>query len=87
MNEAIKLLSARQLEECAVALLRPHERNPRKHSAKQLKQIEAGIRKFGFLNPVLIDERQRVRLRSNEPDSYALADRLHVTVVNTGATA
>lgn len=51
---------ARQLEERAVALLRPHERNARTHSKKQLKQIEVSIRRFGFLNPVLIDEENRI---------------------------
>jgi DNA modification methylase len=50
----------RQLEERAVALLKPHARNPRKHSPRQLKQIEASIRQFGFLNPVLIDEENRI---------------------------
>lgn len=59
MNEMAKL-GARQLEERAVALLKPHERNARKHTPKQLKQIEASIRRFGFLNPVLIDEADHI---------------------------
>jgi DNA modification methylase len=55
MHEMAKR-GARQLEERAVALLNPHKRNPRTHTPRQLKQIEASIREFGFLNPVLIDE-------------------------------
>lgn len=59
MNEMARS-GRRQLEERAVALLKPHARNPRKHSPRQLKQIEASIRRFGFLNPVLIDEQDRI---------------------------
>ena len=36
-------------------LLRPYDRNARTHSAKQISQIAASIKAFGFNNPVLID--------------------------------
>ena len=36
-------------------LLRPRARNPRTHTANQIKQIAASIKEFGFVNPVLID--------------------------------
>lgn len=36
--------------------LRPYARNARVHSKKQIRQIAASIRRFGFTNPVLIDE-------------------------------
>ena len=32
------------------------EFNPRTHSAKQVEQIVASIKEFGFTNPILIDE-------------------------------
>lgn len=35
--------------------LKPQARNARTHSEKQLQQIAASIRQFGFTNPVLID--------------------------------
>lgn len=38
-----------------VAQLRPYRRNARTHSQKQIAQIAASIRSFGFNNPVLID--------------------------------
>jgi hypothetical protein len=38
-----------------VAGLRPYDRNARTHSRKQIHQIAASIRQFGFTNPVLID--------------------------------
>jgi ParB-like chromosome segregation protein Spo0J len=31
------------------------ERNPRTHTAKQIKQIAASIKEFGFISPILID--------------------------------
>lgn len=36
--------------------LKPWPTNPRHHSPKQITALKAGIRKFGFTNPVLVDE-------------------------------
>jgi DNA modification methylase len=36
--------------------IRPHPRNPRTHTKKQIRQIAASIRAVGFAAPVLIDE-------------------------------
>src|SRR5665213_4086707 len=36
--------------------LKARARNPRTHSTKQIQQVAASIRQFGFTNPVLIDE-------------------------------
>jgi DNA modification methylase len=38
------------------ATLRPRATNPRTHSPRQIKQIGASIKTFGFITPVLIDE-------------------------------
>jgi DNA modification methylase len=35
--------------------LRPRARNPRTHTPKQIKQIAASIKEFGFISPVLVD--------------------------------
>jgi DNA modification methylase len=35
--------------------LKPHRNNPRTHTKKQIEQIAASIKTFGFVNPVLID--------------------------------
>ena len=37
------------------AQLRRRDRNPRTHTPRQIKQIAASIKEFGFVNPVLID--------------------------------
>jgi ParB-like chromosome segregation protein Spo0J len=36
--------------------IRPNPRNPRTHSAKQIRQIADSIVGFGFTNPLLVDE-------------------------------
>jgi hypothetical protein len=43
------------VEERAIDSLRPRRRNPRTHSAKQIRQIADSIREFGFTNPLLVD--------------------------------
>ena len=35
----------------------PYDRNPRKHSDAQVKQIAKSMQRFGFLNPLLVDEK------------------------------
>lgn len=44
----------------AIADLRPHPSNARTHSKKQIKQIAASMRTFGFTNPVLIDRKSTI---------------------------
>lgn len=51
----ITIVEPERLKSMAVADLRPHERNPRTHSKKQVEQIAASIKRFGFTNPVLVD--------------------------------
>jgi DNA modification methylase len=45
-----------QLESQPIAHLKPHQGNARTHSRKQIRQIAESIRRFGFTNPVLIDD-------------------------------
>lgn len=48
------------IEHLPLATLRPWPRNPRTHSRKQIKQIAASIDRFGFTNPVLIDQERQI---------------------------
>ena len=50
----------RRLDMIAVKDLKPHPRNARTHSRKQVRQIAASIERFGFCNPVLIDDRDQI---------------------------
>jgi DNA modification methylase len=45
----------RKVELIAVGRLKPYRGNSRTHSRKQIKQIGQSIERFGFTNPVLID--------------------------------
>jgi DNA methylase/ParB-like nuclease domain len=40
----------------AVSALKPRASNPRTHSKKQIDQIANAIRRFGFTNPILVDD-------------------------------
>ena len=44
------------IEQIAVSALRPSPKNARTHSRKQIRQIAKSIERFGFCNPVLIDD-------------------------------
>ena len=49
-----------QVELVEIDVLRAHPDNPRSHSPRQIKQIAASIRAFGFRMPVLIDQGSRL---------------------------
>jgi ParB-like chromosome segregation protein Spo0J len=40
--------------------LKPYARNARTHSRAQIKQIADSITRFGFTNPILIDDDDRI---------------------------
>lgn len=48
------------LEQVACAILRPNARNARKHGAKQIEHLKAIIGRVGFVQPVLIDQDNRL---------------------------
>lgn len=48
------------IETISVSLLLPYPGNARTHSENQVKKIAASIKEFGFNNPVLIDDENRV---------------------------
>jgi DNA modification methylase len=47
-------MNSTQILERAITSLRPYAGNARTHSKKQVRQIAASIKRFGFTNPVLI---------------------------------
>jgi hypothetical protein len=50
----------RGIEQVPINALRPHDKNARTHSTRQIKQIARSIERFGFLNPILIDGGGRI---------------------------
>ncbi|WP_281020124.1 DNA methyltransferase [Minwuia sp. IMCC3060] len=55
-----RLVRDLEVTEADLDRLKPNPRNPKTHSAKQIGQIAASIRAFGFCNPVLADEQDRI---------------------------
>jgi DNA modification methylase len=49
-----------KIEYTLVRELRPYRNNARTHSKKQVRQIANSIEKFGFCNPVLIDDTKQI---------------------------
>jgi hypothetical protein len=48
------------IEPMAIARLRPFPGNARTHSKKQVRQIADSIARFGFINPILIDDDDKI---------------------------
>ena len=48
------------IEYLPVRELRRHPNNARTHSRKQVRQIAKSIEKFGFCNPVLVDDAKQI---------------------------
>ncbi len=49
-----------EIERLPLSALVPDRRNARTHSDRQVRQIAASIAGFGFVNPILIDEDNRI---------------------------
>jgi ParB-like chromosome segregation protein Spo0J len=72
------------VEWAPIANIRPNPKNPRTHSKKQIRQIAASTRKFGFLNPLIVDDENMIlagqgRLEGARPEGMA-----HVPIVRFG---
>lgn len=52
----IEVLKSRAVVERPIHELTPHDKNPRTHSKRQIEQIAKSIKRFGFVNPVLLDK-------------------------------
>ena len=53
-------LSDRRIELVSINDLQPYPRNARTHSKKQIRQIADSIRRFGFVNPPLVDDNNQI---------------------------
>ena len=73
--------SSPTIERVPIGSLRPNPRNPRTHSKKQIRQIGASIRKFGFLNPVIVDEDKTVLAGHGRLEAARLEGLSHVPIV------
>ena len=58
MTDSAASSNALAVEYRTLGSLKPDPRNARTHPKRQLEQIKASIKEFGFTNPVLIDEQR-----------------------------
>lgn len=70
-----------QIEDMPVGALRPYTRNARTHSKKQIRQIARSIERFGFCNPVLIDDEQQIIAGHGRVEAAKLLTMEHVPTV------
>jgi DNA modification methylase len=64
-----------------IATLRPNPRNPRTHSRRQIKQLAANIRRFGFTNPVAVDGDRMILAGHGRVDAARLAGLTEVPII------
>jgi hypothetical protein len=74
-------VSPRFLRHRRFARRRPNPKNPRTHSKKQIKQIAASIRKFGFLNPLIVDDENTRLAGHGRLDAARLEGMAHFPIV------
>jgi hypothetical protein len=63
-----------RIEWVPIGTLRSNPRNARTHSKRQVRQIAASIRKFGFLNPVPIANPTRLTVARESGDNQGMGD-------------
>jgi DNA modification methylase len=70
-----------QIETIALAALRPYAQNARTHSKKQIRQIANSIERFGFCNPVLVDDQMQIIAGHGRVAAAKLLGLAHVPTV------
>jgi ParB-like nuclease domain len=83
-DNRIDSAGSHRIEWMPIGVLRPNPRNARTRSQKQIRQIAASIRKFGFLNPVLVDDTNMVLAGHGRPEAARLEGLHQVPVVRFG---
>lgn len=62
--------------------LKPYERNARTHSKAQIQQIADSITAFGFTNPVLVDQDNRIMAGHGRVEALKLLGRTEVATIH-----
>lgn len=69
------------VEQIPVAALKPFAKNARTHSKKQIRQIADSINRFGFTNPVLIDNENTILAGHGRVEAARLLERHSVPCI------
>lgn len=70
-----------QIEQLPIAALKPWQKNARTHSKKQVRQIADSIARFGFTNPVLIDNENTILAGHGRVEAAKLLGRAGVPCI------
>lgn len=73
-----------QVEYTSIETVSPDPANPRLHKPKQLKQLVESIRRFGFTNPILVDDAGHVIAGHGRLEAAKLAGLSSVPVIRIG---
>ena len=49
-----------EMQQVEISKLVPYANNSRTHSKEQIKKLQASLREFGFVNPILIDRKYNI---------------------------
>ena len=80
----LELADLPRIEWAPIANIRHNAKNARTHSKKQIRQIAASIRKFGFLNPLIVDDENMILAGHGRLEGARLEGMAHVPIVRFG---
>ena len=80
----LELADLPRIEWAPIAKIRPNAKNARTHSKKQIRQIAASIRKFGFLNPLIVDDENVILAGHGRLEGARLEGMAQVPIVRFG---
>src|SRR5580658_3945844 len=83
-NSRLELADLPRIERVPIESIRPNPKNARTHSKKQIRQIAASIRKFGFLNPLIVDDENMILAGHGRLEGARLEGMAHVPIVRFG---
>jgi len=67
-----------------ISELKSYARNARTHTRKQIRQIAASMREFGFLNPIIVDENNQIIAGQGRVEAAKLMGLAEVPTVQIG---
>lgn len=75
-----------KIKEIAIDLIKPYERNAKKHPKSQVKQIAESIKEFGFSQPIVVDQDNVVIVGHGRLEAAKLLDYAAVPVLQLDLT-
>ena len=80
----LELVDLPRIEWAPIESIRPNPKNARTHSRKQKRQIANSIRKFGFLNPLIVDDGNMILAGHGRLEGARLEGMAHVPTIRFG---